>query len=397
MSLAHARRRVGVVCDFAEERWPSMDLVGDMLVEHLSAASNGQWDPELIRPPMKQLISKLPLESVRSHCVNTDRLLNRFVVYPRLIHRVAGRFPLFHLVDHSYSHLLHHLGSAPAVVTCHDLDTFRCLLSPEADPRPRWFRSMAGRVLSGFKKAKHIICVSETIRQELLHTAWFSADKISVVHNGVHPSCTADPQPRVDHEMEELARLQPGQNVLLHVGSTIPRKRIDVLLRVFSAIREKNPNAVLVRVGGAFTPAQEALADELHVSEAIRTMPFLDRVQLASLYRRADVLLLTSDAEGFGLPLAEALACGCPVVCSDLPVLREVGGQITQFCPPGDVENWASAVSGTLAVLSAAPEMRVRLRHQLVTAAQRFSWTENARRSAAIYDEILSLRRHVHA
>jgi glycosyltransferase involved in cell wall biosynthesis len=397
MNSKTATQRIGVICDFAEEEWPSMDLVGDMLVGHLPAASEGRWYPEAIRPPMRRVISNLPLRFAQPHRFNIDRLLNRFVVYPRFIRRVASRFALVHIVDHSYSHLLHQLEGVPTLVTCHDLDTFRCLLSPEADPRPRWFRSMAGRILTGFKKAGHVICVSETIRQELLDTGWFSADKITVIHNGVHPSCSVEPDQRVDAEIEQLAHLRRGQVVLLHVGSTVPRKRIDVLLRVFRAVRETIPEAVLVRVGGAFTHTQSALADELRVSGAIRTMPFLDRMQLASLYRRADLLLLTSEGEGFGLPLAEALACGCPVVASDLPVLREVGGTVAQFCPPGDVENWASRVSATLAALTAAPEMRERMRQRSVALAQRFSWTENARQSAAVYDEILSLRRCVYA
>jgi glycosyltransferase involved in cell wall biosynthesis len=201
----------------------------------------------------------------------------------------------------------------------------------------------------------------------------------------------------VDPEVEQLAHLKRGQAMLLHVGSTIPRKKIDVLLRVFWAVREQMPDVVLVRVGGALTPPQQALADELHVSDAIRTMPFLERRQLAALYRRADLLLLPSEAEGFGLPLAEALACGCPAVASDIPVLREVGGEVTHFCPPGEVRSWALAVSGLLSLLATAPEVRGRMRQRLVIAAQRFSWMENARKSAAVYDEILSLRRYVHA
>ena len=69
-------------------------------------------------------------------------------------------------------------------------------------------------------------------------------------------------------------------------------------------------------------------------------MPFLDRKVLASVYRRAAVVLLPSDAEGFALPVVEAMACGRPVVASDLPVLREVGGDAAFYCPVADVTSW---------------------------------------------------------
>ena len=66
-------------------------------------------------------------------------------------------------------------------------------------------------------------------------------------------------------------------------------------------------------------------------------MPLLDRDELADLYRRAALVLLPSDREGFGLPVVEAMACGTPVVASDIPALREIGGDAAAYCAPGDV------------------------------------------------------------
>ena len=80
----------------------------------------------------------------------------------------------------------------------------------------------------------------------------------------------------------------------------------------------------------------------------IIVLPFLERRVLAAVYRRAAVVLQPSDREGFGLPVAEAMACGTPVVASDLPPLREVGGAMASYCPVGDVEAWTSTVSELL-------------------------------------------------
>ena len=72
---------------------------------------------------------------------NADRLLNRFVHFPRYARRAVPRFGLFHVADHTYAQLVHALPAGRTGVYCHDLDAFRCLLDPAADPRPRWFRA----------------------------------------------------------------------------------------------------------------------------------------------------------------------------------------------------------------------------------------------------------------
>ncbi len=79
--------------------------------------------------------------------------------------------------------------------------------------------------------------------------------------------------------------------------------------------------------------------------DALVQLPFLERPQLAALYRRASVVVLPSDREGFGLPVVEAMACGTPVIASDIPALREVGGAAALYCPPGDVGQWAETLA----------------------------------------------------
>ena len=91
-------------------------------------------------PPFRRVATRLPAVGRRNAAFNADRLLNRFVLFPRYARRSAARFDLFHVVDHTYAQLVHALPAGRAGVYCHDLDAFRCLLDPAADPRPRWFR-----------------------------------------------------------------------------------------------------------------------------------------------------------------------------------------------------------------------------------------------------------------
>ena len=79
---------------------------------------------------------------------------------------------------------------------------------------------------------------------------------------------------------------------------------------------------------------------ELGFGDAIVVLPALDRSTLAAVYRRCALLLMPSEREGFGLPVLEALACGTPVVASDAPALREVGGYAAAYCPVDDLEAW---------------------------------------------------------
>ena len=120
---------------------------------------------------------------------------------------------------------------------------------------------------------------------------------------------------------------------ILHVGSTVPRKRIDVLLRVCGALGRQIPQLRLTRVGEALTPDQQQVLRDSGMSERTTMVNDVDEATLAALYRRATLVLQPSEREGFGLPVIEALASGTPVVASDLAVLREVGGSAVEYCP----------------------------------------------------------------
>lgn len=382
--------KLALICDFLEERWPSMDLLGDMLLRSFTTEHGGAIEVQQLRPDLRHRFSKIPGLGRMGFFRNADRLLNRFHDYPAWLKQRAAGFDVFHIVDHSYAQLVLDLPAERTVVTCHDLDTFRCVLEPERDPRPAWFRAMAGRTLEGFRRAAHVLAVSHATRDELLRHGIFPAERISVVPNGVHPSCGPAPDPVADRVADSLLEAPSDTLWLLNVGSTLPRKRLDVLVRAFAAIQRQVPEARLVRVGG-LTAAQLQLAAELNVKHLILCLPYLERDTLAAVYRRAALLLLTSDAEGFGLPLVEAMACGCPVACSDLPVLREVGGPAAEYCRVADVDCWEHAVAGLLHEKIRNPAQWAGRREAGMARAARFSWAENARQTAQVYQKVLDV------
>jgi glycosyltransferase involved in cell wall biosynthesis len=386
--LIASRQRVFVVCDLVEERWPSMDFTAEAIVNSLDTHGDGSLVPVRVCPPMVRRFSRV--EARESSGYAADRALNRFWDYPRLIRRTGSDADLFHVVDHSYAQLVHELPASRSLVTCHDADTFRCLLHPREERRSAIFKLMARRTLSGLRRAARVCCDSEATRETLAETGLIRQERLSVVPLPVHPAFSAERDPDADRRARALlGDCAAASADILHVGSTIPRKRIDVLLKVVARLREGVSGVRLLRVGGRFTPAQEALIEQLGLTTHVRILPKLDRKVLAAVYRHAAVVLMTSEREGFGLPVVEALASGTPVVASDLAVLREVGSDAVTYCPVGDVDRWAGAVAGLLHERNLDQAAWTRRRERGVSRAQEFSYRTFARRLSAVYSELL--------
>ena len=390
--MAPGKLRVAVIADYLEEGWPSMDLVADMLFDRLQREHASMVEPTLVRPSMRRRAGRLPGSTRHPLFPNLDRLTNRLWDYPRTVAGFASRFDLFHIVDHSYSQLVHRLPADRTIVTCHDVDTFRSVLDPAIERRSPLFRAMTRHILDGLRKAGHIACDSNATRDALVAKAGIPLERTTVVPNGPHPSCSPNAEPAADVEAARLLGPRSGFVDLLHVGSTIQRKRIDVLLQVFAAVRERHrgemdhgPGLRLIRVGGPFTAAQQAMVRDLQLGDAIVVLPMLDRATLASVYRRSAVLMMPSEREGFGLPVLEAMACGTPVVASDVDAMREVGGFAASYCPVEDVDAWSTTV---LRLLRERRDNRAQwtLRRETgIRRAAAFSWSRYATDVAAIY------------
>jgi glycosyltransferase involved in cell wall biosynthesis len=380
--------KVAIIADLLEEKWPSMDLVADMLVEHLPIGHAGAVEPVLIRPALRTRASRLPgVGGVRA-AFTFDRFTNRLWDYPGVTRGVARSFDVFHIVDHSYAHLVHTLPAHRTLVTCHDLDTFRSILEPDHDVRSPLFRLMTRRIFSGLRAAGHIACDTEATRDALVQRGGIEAARTSVVLNGPHPSCTPASEPAADVEAARLLGPAGRMTELLHVGSTIARKRIDVLVRVIAAVRRRRDDVRLVRVGGPFTAEQRSLVRDLGLEDFIVVLPFLDRATLAAVYRRSALVLLPSEREGFGLPVLEALACGTPIVASDIEALREVGGDAAQYCPPEDLGAWTDAVVKALGERRDEPGRWATRRSRGIARAASFSWSRYSNDVVALYQRL---------
>jgi glycosyltransferase involved in cell wall biosynthesis len=363
--------RLCILADPPGEGWPSMDLVAEMLERGLTHLVDGPRFREVTRvaPSLPRLVRRLPKVGTRGAAFNVDRMLTRFGLYPLEALRQRSGADLFHVADHTYAQLVHALPAGRTGVYCHDIDAFRSLVEPEKHARPAWFRAMARVQLSGMQRAAVVFHSTLAVREELLRHGLIEASRLVHAPYGTAPEFTPGGETPLPREVASLG----GRPYLLHVGSSAPRKRMDVLFAVFAQVRRRFPELRLVQQGGALTPALREQVESLGIGEALVQPPKQERSGLAALYRNARLVLMTSDAEGFGLPVVEALACGAPVLASDIPPFREVGGDAVTFCARGDVDAWSEAVIRHLEHQQASSSREVRLK-----VAARYSWKAHA-------------------
>lgn len=334
-----------------------MDLCSDMLVKHAPQGAT----LEVSLPKFKKILGYFPSQKAK----NFDRWYNRWREYPYHVRRLPSGSKYFHIVDHSYAHLVNYLPEGRVGVYCHDLDAFKCILYPDQEFRPEWFKKMMSCVFDGLKKARIIFCSTKIERERLLSLGHWKSNQIHIVPYGI-----AD-------EFKLEGPKESGE-FLLHVGSCISRKRIDVLLRAFAEVCKKanHANLKLIQAGGNFSREQRKQIKDLGLVSRVEQRQNLTREDLASLYRGTKCLVITSDAEGFGLPVIEGSSCGARIVASDIPALREVGGEGIDYFTPGNPIACAKSITKMLNILVDMGNF----------PTGKWSWVEHAQKICGIYN-----------
>lgn len=362
--------RLALLSDFREENWISMEFCAEMLEINLQKNHASELGPFRYAPPWKRIFTGLPILRRKHSSLNADRLFNRFVFYPRYLRKLQADFDLFHVVDHSYAHLVHYLPGARTGVFCHDLDAFRSVIDPLSEPRPGWYRKMARHLLTGMQKAAIVFYTTNEVRRQIDRYQVVDPDLLVQAPLGTAAEYTPDTPEGYQPPPQTLIE----QPFILHVGSCVPRKRIDVLLKTFAELRGSHPDLLLVKIGGQFSPEHRELIQKYRLAPFIRHLVGVEREVVAEMYRRARAILQPSEAEGFGLPVIEALSCGAAVVATELPVLREVGGDAVLYAGLADIPNWVEQVTRVLDNKDGVPDRTRRL-----AQAAKYTWQTHAK------------------
>lgn len=377
--------RLAIISDFLEENWPSMDLCAQMLFQHMSNLDAESIQPILVCPKFNWRLQGFSWIGQKHLTYNADRLINRFWDYPQYLKQKIKHehFDFYHIADHTYAQLVDVLPSERTGVFCHDIDAFRSLLEPEKEVRPRWYQAMSRRILRGMQSCAVVFYSTAEVRKQIEYYQLIEPSRLVHAPYGIAEEFRMTPEynhiPEPENEPEKLDQVGEAP-FLLHVGSCIPRKRIDILLNVFSKIKSSYPELQLVKVGGEWTQSQSQQITDLNISKSIIHLHSLHRSTIAHLYQQASAVLLTSEAEGFGLPVIEALACGAIVIASAIPVLYEVGGEAVVYCQVANVSDWVNKLQQVLANPTSTPSLNLRL-----SQAGKYSWSAHAEIIAESY------------
>jgi glycosyltransferase involved in cell wall biosynthesis len=232
------------------------------------------------------------------------------------------------------------------------------------------------------RRSGRVIADSEATKQDILRYFGLRADRIDVVYPGPGLPVRSQPLP----EAKLRGRLGIGDaQLVLTVSAKRPHKNLERLIEAVARLTTSPPPVLLVP--GYPTPLEDTLRKRAAESGAhVRFAGWIDDETLDAAYRAATCLVFPSLAEGFGLPVLEAMARGTPVACSDTSSLPEVAGEAALYFDPLDVAAIARSIESLLQDVA----LRARLRRAGLERAQRFTWEQTAHATLESYDRALA-------
>jgi glycosyltransferase involved in cell wall biosynthesis len=299
------------------------------------------------------------------------------LLLPRLLRRLG--VDVFHSTN--YMMPLAGCGRVRRVVTVHDMIP---LLFPQHTPRALKTRLLPlykGLMHEVARRADLVIAVSESTRRDILRVLGAPRGeerRVVVIPEAASPDYSPpDPRP---------SPLSSPSPLILFVGRRDPYKNLELLIRAFGELRERGVQARLRVIGSPDNRYPEAprLAERLGLQPFIEWTGYVPPGDLVGAYQAADVYVLPSLYEGFGLTVLEAMACGTPVICSGTSSLPEVAGDAAILLDPSDRAAWVDALGRVLTDKDLAADLSAR---GLRRAAE-FSWERTAEMTVRAYDAV---------
>lgn len=301
---------------------------------------------------------------------------------PLPVETFTGRLDIFHATDFV---LPPARRGTRTIVQVHDLSFLRV---PETSPPA--LRSWLERVVpESVRRADHVLADSWATRDDLLDFYNVTpATRITVLHGGVHERFL----PRSAQEQQAIRRKYRLDQwpFIFSLGTLQPRKNHGRMVQALARLVQEGLELHLVIAGGAGWLSEPFFQQlkESGIENRVHLIGFVDDADLPALYSAAEVFAFPSLYEGFGLPVLEAMACGTPVVTSDLSSLPEVAGDAALLIDPLNVE----ALADALRRLTSDSQLRQQLIEAGHVRVGQFTWSRAARRLLDIYRELGDLQ-----
>jgi glycosyltransferase involved in cell wall biosynthesis len=338
-----------------------MDLYAGWITNALKESGDGN-DYQLVRPPVHLDGSKVILKM--------RALRQRYLTIPRTVRSYSAE--IVHVLDPAYGHLIPAVRPARVVVTCHDL------IPVESEHWSGSRKTLAvgwhlyRRAIAHLTKANAIVVPTAATRRRLVDLVGASEDTVRIIPYGVD-------------EVFHRAVWQRPSHVLrvLHVGTNASYKRVDLVIETMIRLAQGGHTVELVKVGDALP---RSLVDQLSgAGIPLVQLPPMPNDALPAIYARASLLLFPSSREGFGLPVAEAMAVGLPVVAADIDTLREVSGGHAIHVPGN-----ATVLAATVERLVAGQATLAGMSEAGQKWAGRYRWSTHARALRAVYADVMA-------
>jgi glycosyltransferase involved in cell wall biosynthesis len=333
----------------------------------LKLDQDNQYRLYFSRPPASDLIP--PAANVAVRTIASPRLWT----HVRLSWEMASRPPDVLFVP---AHVLPLVHPRHSVVTVHDLGY---LHYPQAHKRwSRWYLQWS--TAHNARAATHLIADSEATKRDLIKHCQAPPDKISVVYPGYHPSFV----PERDRNRLEAVRKRyhiPASYVI-YVGTLQPRKNLRALLDAFAAVAQQDRGVHLVIAGkkGWLYEPLFGRVQQLELGKRVHFTGYVPQEDLPALISGARLFVLPSLYEGFGMPVLEAMACGTPVICSNVSSLPEVAGDAAILVNPHETAELVRALQRLLY----DDALRCNLAQKGLKQVTRFSWKRCAQETLTI-------------
>ncbi|MGC8976596.1 MAG: glycosyltransferase family 4 protein [Candidatus Ratteibacteria bacterium] len=282
-------------------------------------------------------------------------------------------------------HTQYHLpfiSYCPGIITVHDVSFLK---HPEFFPKQLYLK-LKFSLLYSLRKAKKIITCSKFSKKEIIELYHVKDEKIEVIYNGVSENFRPL---KINEKTEILKKYSITKPYILSVSNLQPRKNLSRLIKAFALLVKNNEKFpyILVIVGRKLWLYKDifVLVKETNLEDKIIFTDFIPEEDLLYLYNFADVFVYPSLYEGFGLPVVEAMACGCPVITSNLSSLPEIVEDAGIIIDPYDIEEIAKAIKEVIC----NPELKKSLKFKGLKQSKKFSWKNTAEKTLKVYEEVL--------
>jgi glycosyltransferase involved in cell wall biosynthesis len=339
--------KICLLANYLPDAQQSMQRYARFLKQELTKRGH---DVTVIQPPI--VFGRVPLSSQTMK--KWLGYLDKYLLFPATLGSIQRKVDLVHICDHSNAIYSAYLDSRKCLITCHDLLAIKSAQGafPE-NPTSGTGKLLQKWIVSGLRRLRHFVCVSAKTRDDLLAILSEKPVTLDVIHLSLnwpyHPAPLGD----VPAELARLG-LDTCDEYLLHVGGNQWYKNRAGVLEIYRHLRShfRFQKVGLIMVGEPLPPWEKNFCQTHGLSTYVAELDGPSNEVVQGLYSSALALLFPSKEEGFGWPILEAQASGCPVITTGRPPMSEVAGDAALFIDPADPAAAAKKIAENVSALA---------------------------------------------